>query len=374
MTLAKALGRSPWFNFSASEDGQDGEIDIFGPIGFTDWDGNGATYPQFLDELRGLKGAKNILVNLQSDGGLVTEGLAIYNALAFSNARVVARVQGLAASMASVIAMAADEIQMPENAYLMIHEISGFAGGTADDLERTAGEMRAMQGMIAGIYAQRSEIATPDILEMMKNTTWLNGKDAVAKGFADTLLAPSTATGRLGGADLLFTGKNMSEKARAALPEPLKAWFRFDKPKASNSRPENSDMKPDEIKKLIQEETSGLTNQLTELGKQHGKLTEDLATANKNLADTNKALTDANAKIGTLETKNTALETKNQELEQKITSGLVPAAAGGVQGGVPNAGEKPKNDAAALGLTGRHATAHALQDKFAALQNTGTTA
>lgn len=129
--------------------------------------------------------ADEILLRINSPGGFVTEGLAIFNTLKQHSARVIAQVDGLAASMASYIAMAADEIIMPENALMMIHNPHGVAIGESADMRKEADILDLMRDAMARTYSERAGIPVPEILNIMEAETWFDGVQAVESGFAD---------------------------------------------------------------------------------------------------------------------------------------------------------------------------------------------
>ncbi|QND42405.1 Clp protease ClpP [Rhizobium leguminosarum bv. viciae] len=113
----------------------DGELMLYGPVGFTDfWDESGFTSSQVIEALVALSG--DIVVRLNSGGGIAMEGSAIHNALKRHDGRVIVKIDAIAASAASLIAMAGDEIEMPLGTLLMIHEPSGMTLGPADDHRR----------------------------------------------------------------------------------------------------------------------------------------------------------------------------------------------------------------------------------------------
>jgi hypothetical protein len=118
----------------------------------------------------------------------VLDGWAIYNSLKNSKAKITARVEGLAASMASVILMAADTVEIPENAYVMIHNPWGLAIGDADEMRDTADLLDKLGNGLVNAYTSRTGNSEKEIREMMDAETWMDGKEAVERGFADKLL------------------------------------------------------------------------------------------------------------------------------------------------------------------------------------------
>jgi ATP-dependent Clp endopeptidase proteolytic subunit ClpP len=185
-----------WFEISNSADleprnegGRVARVDITGPIG--GWDVSGS---EFLRELKALgNDVDSIDLRIHSPGGSVLDGWAIANGIKNHPAHVVARVEGLAASMGSVVLMSADEIEVPQNAYVMIHNVSGGAFGEADELESMAALMRKLQDDVTDFYANATGKDRQEIAEMMAAETWMNGEDAVEHGFATRVLEPVKA-------------------------------------------------------------------------------------------------------------------------------------------------------------------------------------
>jgi ATP-dependent protease ClpP protease subunit len=131
-----------------------------------------------------------VSVQINSVGGDVTDGMAIYTQLNEHQGNVTVRVDGICASIASIIAMAADEIVMGEGAWMMIHEPYApfMFDQRADDLESGAAALRKMSDSMATIYSQRTGQKKDDVLAAMKATTWMTAAEAMAAGYADKIL------------------------------------------------------------------------------------------------------------------------------------------------------------------------------------------
>ncbi|MDU1653838.1 head maturation protease, ClpP-related [Leclercia adecarboxylata] len=170
----------------AARDG-DNSISIFDVIGADYW-GDGVTASRIAGALRSLNGA-DVTVNINSPGGDMFEGLAIYNLLREYEGRVTVKVLGLAASAASVIAMAGDDVQIGRGAFLMIHNCWVYAMGNRHDLAQIAADMEPFDNAMSNIYQARSGLDADTIGKMMDGETYIGGSDAVAKGFADSLLS-----------------------------------------------------------------------------------------------------------------------------------------------------------------------------------------
>jgi len=141
------------------------------------------------DQLKDLGNVKTIRVHLNSNGGSVFEGTAIYNLLKQHAARVVVLIDGLAASIASIVAMAGDEIEIGDGAYLMIHDPLGYVRGDSEDMRDMAELLDKMRDQLVGIYARRTLQPEDQIREWMKSETWMSANEAVANGFADRSVA-----------------------------------------------------------------------------------------------------------------------------------------------------------------------------------------
>lgn len=162
------------------------EILIYDVIGQVFADG-GFTAKEFGEKLSAIDQNRELHVRVNSRGGFVNEGIAIYNRLREWKGKTVATVDGSAASIASVIIMGADEVHMPESAEIMIHEAHGIAAGNADDMRGYAEDLERASQRIAKIYADKSGKPEAHFRDLMKKTTVLNGKQSKELGLADVL-------------------------------------------------------------------------------------------------------------------------------------------------------------------------------------------
>lgn len=162
-------------------------ISVFDVIG-ADWYGDGVTASRIAAALRSIGGA-DVTVNINSPGGDMFEGLAIYNLLREYEGKVTVKVLGLAASAASIIAMAGDEVQIGRGAFLMIHNCWVYAMGNRHDLAQVAADMEPFDKAMNDIYGARTGLSSEAIEVMMNAETYIGGSDAVEKGFADRLLS-----------------------------------------------------------------------------------------------------------------------------------------------------------------------------------------
>lgn len=165
----------------------DNSISVFDVIGQDYW-GEGVTAKRIAGALRAMNGA-DVTVNINSPGGDMFEGLAIYNLLREYEGRVTVKVLGIAASAASVIAMAGDDIQIGRGAFLMIHNCWVISMGNRHDFTSLAEYLEPFDNAMADIYAARSGMDESAIHKLMDAESYIGGSDAVEKGLADSLLS-----------------------------------------------------------------------------------------------------------------------------------------------------------------------------------------
>lgn len=168
-------------------------ITIYEQIGEDFWTGEGMTAKRVAGILRSI-GARDVVVSINSPGGDFFEGIAIYNLLREHPHKVTVKVVGLAASAASVIAMAGDEIQVARSGFLMIHNAWSIVVGNRSDLQTAAETLATFDDAMADLYSVRAGVAKAKAAEMMDAETWMNGQEAVAQGFADALLSADEVT------------------------------------------------------------------------------------------------------------------------------------------------------------------------------------
>lgn len=189
---------------AASED--DNTISILDPIG-EDWYGNGVTSKRVSAALRAI-GKKDVTVSINSPGGDYFEGLAIYNLLRDHPAKVTVKIVGIAASAASVISMAADEVQIARAGFIMIHNTWVVGAGDRHALRDIADWLEPFDMTAIDIYAARTGLDDKDIAGMLDRETWIGGADAVDKGFADSLLSADEIESR--------AAQSLDERPKAA--------------------------------------------------------------------------------------------------------------------------------------------------------------
>jgi ATP-dependent protease ClpP protease subunit len=162
---------------------EENTINVFGEIGNDWWSDSDVTVERVASRLRAA-GGQDVTVNINSFGGDMFQGMAIYNLLRDYSGKVTVKVLGIAASSASIIAMAGNEIKMSSASFLMIHNCWMLAAGNRHDFAGLADEMKPFDEAIAKIYMAQTDLDQATIATMMDNETWINGDDAIAKGFA----------------------------------------------------------------------------------------------------------------------------------------------------------------------------------------------
>lgn len=163
------------------------EIYVYGPIG-QDWFGDGVSAKQFADDLKALGNVKTIDLRINSEGGSVFDGKAMYSLLNEHKAKKIVHIDGLAASAASFLAMAGDEIEIAEGAFVMIHNAYMIAMGDARAMRQAADMLDTVNNTIIDVYVARTKGARKDITTMMDNETWMTSAQAVENGFADRMV------------------------------------------------------------------------------------------------------------------------------------------------------------------------------------------
>ena len=220
-----------WNPAIKASDENDNTIGIYDPIGYDYWDDSGVTAKRISAALRSLDGA-DVVVNINSPGGDVFEGLAIYNLLREYKGHVTVRVLGVAASAASFIAMAADEIQIARAGFFMIHNAWTGLWGNRNDLRETAEFLEQIDDTIADIYHVRSGLSMDELKADMDKERWINGRDAIDSGFADAFLPSDVVVEDTKNftkekvaahkADILLAKAGMSRSSRRELIQDLK--------------------------------------------------------------------------------------------------------------------------------------------------------
>lgn len=209
--------------YSLAQEGTTASIDIYGDITSWPWLESDVSAHNLSQRLADLDGVDTIEVNINSYGGEVAEGLAIYNALKRHGARVVTRCDGFACSIASVIFSAGDERIMHEASLLMIHNAWVTASGNAAELRKQADDLETITNASKSAYMANVSIAEDELTALMDAESWISPQDAVDMGFATSIEA--------------FEAKAPSQNARKAV---------FDRIMAAADDNDEDDLETDE--------------------------------------------------------------------------------------------------------------------------------
>lgn len=184
-TEISAKARQKWQPLALVDDDATA-INVLDEIGDDYWSDSDVTVERVMAKLKLAAGA-DVVVNINSYGGAMFEGLAIYNLLVQYEGAVKVRILGVAASAASIIAMAGDSIEMSPASFLMIHNAWVWAAGNRHDFAELAQSLQPFDDAMAGIYVAQTGLNKAKIAEMMDAETWINGDEAIAQGFASGL-------------------------------------------------------------------------------------------------------------------------------------------------------------------------------------------
>jgi len=177
--------KSDWLYYApANAAGAPATVQIFDQIGEDWYGGSGLSAKQFSDVLNEI-GNGPLLVEINSPGGNVWDGLSIYNQLRGRKAPVTTRVVGIAASIASIIALAGDRVEMADAALMMIHDPSGMASGTSEDMRKMAEALDQHAEVLVGVYHKKTGRSAESIRAAMKAETWFTTAEALAFGLVD---------------------------------------------------------------------------------------------------------------------------------------------------------------------------------------------
>ena len=201
--------------WNLKNEGKRATLYIYGDIEATQFWGDEITPQTLADQLKTCEGELDVHIN--SGGGDVFAGMAIYNILKRYEGGVTVYIDGLAASIASVIAMAGDRIVMPENAMMMIHNAWTMAVGNAQHLRSTADELESMDGLIADIYAARSGRDGDVFADAMADETWYTAAEALEAGLVDEIEGNKTIAASISGNIMTINGQRVDLSRYASI-------------------------------------------------------------------------------------------------------------------------------------------------------------
>jgi len=174
-----------WYNIKNVAESNTTEVMIYDEIGLY-----GVDAKSFIEEIKMIPNDTSVLLRINSPGGSVVDGLAIYDAVNRMPQKVTSRIEGIAASMASVVALAADEVIMSENSLYMIHNVWGGEVGESGDLRKAADLMDKMSNRLVSIYMSKTGKSEDQIRSWMNEETWFDSSEAVEAGFINFIEEP----------------------------------------------------------------------------------------------------------------------------------------------------------------------------------------
>lgn len=167
------------------------EILVYGVIGETFF-GDGVTAKSVAEQLAVIDSAEDIRVRINSPGGLAHEGIAIHNLLAERRDRVTVDIDALAASAATVVAMAGARVRMASNAQFMIHKPFTLVYSHAEDMRKMADVLDQVEGLLIQTYQTRSDLPEEQIAQLLAAETYLTAQQAKEMGFVDEITGPGS--------------------------------------------------------------------------------------------------------------------------------------------------------------------------------------
>lgn len=204
------------------------ELLVYGYVG--GWD---IQSKDFIHQLKSLEEGTTLRIRINSGGGSAFEGIAIYHAIRRYSGYKIVEIDALAASAASIIAMAGDEIIMPNGTFLMIHNSWTYMEGDANELTRAAEMMEQLDNGLAEIYSIRTGQDTNEIKQMMKDETWLSAETALELGFATSIVDDIPISASLKGSNYFVNGvefSNIPERIKQKVSKAIKASVKNNKP------------------------------------------------------------------------------------------------------------------------------------------------
>ena len=213
-----------WYEINNSADVTD--VYLFNDIGTF-----GVSAQSFVEEIKEYED-KELAIHINSLGGEVFDGMAIYSIIQRRKAKTTVYIEGIAASIASVIALAADEVIMSENSLLMIHNAWGGSSGDASEMRKQADVLDKISNEIAEIYVKKTNLPYDEIIRMMSEETWLTAEEAVALGFVDSISEPIKVAAKYDVSKFknitmeeVEKTLNINNKKKIKMTEELKSWF-----------------------------------------------------------------------------------------------------------------------------------------------------
>ena len=322
-----------WYNIKAESSDSIADIYIFDEVGTF-----GVTAQSFIEEI---KAFKDVPMNLHINcvGGDVFEGMAIYNVIKKRTAKTTIYIEGIAASMGSVIALAGDEVIMAENSLFMIHNAWGGAMGEASEMRKTAALLEKISGEIADIYIKKTRLPYDRVKEMMDEETWLSAEEAFNLGFVDSISDAIKVAAKYDVSKFKnITDKEIQNKLSVNLKsknmtEELKNWFNAKVEEIiarvkSSSESETEDVKEVEVMmvddKEVSEKLTEFEAKVTELDGFVTELEGEKETLTEEVERLNALVSKADAKGTEISTDGdpAVIDNKVENKEEKFFSAL----------------------------------------------------
>lgn len=220
--------------FWAKASGKKNELFIYDAIG-ADYFGDGITAKSVADALKEFTPGGDIDIYINSPGGSVFDGIAISNQLERWSGKKIVHVDGIAASIASVIAMVGDEIRIADSGMFMIHQAWGITAGNADAMRKYAESLEKVDEVILNTYVKRTKGDPKQLAKWMEAETWMNADEAVERGFANSKTGEKAMKAEF---PMLAKFQNVPEQLRRAATETNLLLARMDmRTKPLNRRP-----------------------------------------------------------------------------------------------------------------------------------------
>ena len=278
-----------WYSIQNKAGGETADVYIFDEIGTY-----GITAQEFINDIKELKGM-SINLRINSLGGDVFDGMAMYNVIKRREAKTTVYIEGIAASIATIIALGADEVVMAENSLFMIHNAWGGAMGEAKDMRKTAETLDKISGELTDIYRKKTGLSYEALQEMMDEETWLNAEEAYEHGFVDVI----------------------SDSIKVAAKYDVSKFKNITEEQIQNKL--NINIKNRKMTNELKEWFNNKVEEIVAAVKGDVKVSEDVVeetTINVNLADNDDIMN----KISEFETNNIELTNKISSLEEELAN------------------------------------------------------
>ncbi len=301
------------------------EISIYDEIG--DY---GTSAKNFIEEVKNI-GKKDITLRINSVGGSVFDGLAIYNTLRSHQGYVNIKIEGLAASISTVIAMAGDNIEMAENGFFMIHNPFGQSAGEAGDMRKTADLLDKIKNEIIEIYQRQTKLPYDVLSEMMDKETWLSSQEAQELGFINDITEPLKVAASYNLSK--FTNVNEKEvmdiltlsnnKKLFKMTEELKTWFNSLKEEIVMAVKGDEVSTPSEVS-VVLSDNEDVVNKFTELENNATSLKEEKEELSNVVGEKESVIAELTNKIAEMEAKLNKSEATETVVEAEEEPTITP--------------------------------------------------